>query len=149
MSAAAISVRTIIRDTIIAMLESRKNQSIARIASFSVSPRFLTQLETKQANTYCVIVTDEAFQEVTHGRRDASLTVKLVVYAYDTKDPRAPLDAMIEDAYEVMSSLQQHADMSSLIWHVSPESITTDEATTDAGPWAQALCTWTLQHRRS
>ena len=46
-----------------------------------MSPRYLTEQETKQANTYCVIVTDESFQTTNHGRRDASLNVKLVIYA--------------------------------------------------------------------
>lgn len=149
MSAPTVSPRTIIRDTIIRALETRKNQSLSRIQSFAVSPRYLTEQETKQSNTYCVIVTDEGFQAVTHGRHDANLTVKLVLYAYDTKDPRVPLDAMIEDSYDVMSGLQQHPDMQDKIWQVMPESITTDEATTAAGPWAQALCQWSLQHRRS
>lgn len=149
MSEPTISIRTLIRDTIIRSLESRKQQSVLRAPSFAVSPRYLTEQETKQANTYCVIVTDESFQTTNHGRRDASLNVKLVIYAYDTKDPRAPLDAMIEDAHDVMSGLQQLPDMQDKVWQVTPESITTDESTTAAGPWAQAIFIWALQHRRS
>lgn len=149
MSAPSVSTRTIIRDTIMRSLENRKNQSLARVPSFAVSPRYLTEQETKQANTYCVIVTDEAFQTSTHGKRDASLTVKFVIYAYDTKDPRPALDAMIEDADDVMAVLQQHADLQDKIWQVTPESLTTDESTTAAGPWAQAIFNWALQHRRS
>lgn len=149
MSAPAVSTRTIIRDTVMQVLESRKGQTVCRVKSFAVSPRFLTEQETKQANTYCVIVTDEDITVSRQSQRDISATVKLVLYAHDTKDPRAVLDAMIEDIYEVMLGSAGHADLRDLVWQVMPETLTTDEATTAAGPWAQALWTWTLKFSRA
>lgn len=149
MSAPSVSTRTIVRDTVMQMLESRKGQSILRVKAFAVSNRFLSEQETKQANTYCVIVTDEAIEGATQRARDSRLTLKLVLYAYDTKDPHGVLDAMIEDVHDLMQGLDDHADVTDLISSVRPESITADEATTAAGPWAQALCIWTLTHRRA
>lgn len=149
MSAPAVSTRTIIRDTVMQQLAVRKGQASVRVKAFAVSPRFLTEQETKQANTYCVVVTDEQMQGFTQAKRDASLTLKLVLYAYDTADPRAVLDAMIEDAHDIVMGLASHPDLQGLVWNIKPDSITTDEATTAAGPWAQALCRWTVQHSRA
>jgi hypothetical protein len=149
MIALATSPRTILRDACIEQLLARKNQSSARVKSFAVSPRYLTEQETKQANTYCVLVTDEQLQDFTHQTRDASVTLKLVLYAYDTSDSRALLDAMIEDAHDVVRGLRNQAELADQIWKITLDSITTDEATTAAGPWAQAICQWIVRLSRA
>lgn len=149
MSAPAVSTRTIIRDTVMQMLESRKGQSICRVKKYAVSPNFLNEQETKQANTYCVIATDEEISADGHGSRDVGLTLKMVLYARDTNDQHAVLDAMIEDAHELMLGLQSQADLRGLVWNVEPNGLTTDEATTAAKDWTQAVCLWTVRFSRA
>lgn len=144
-----MSIRTLVRDTVMQQLLARKSQASVRVKAFGVSPRFLMEQETKQANTYCVIVTDETVQGFTQRQRESSLTLKLVLYAYDATDPRAVLDAMIEDAYEIVMGITTQPALQGLVWNIKPDSITTDEATSAAGPWAQALCQWTVQHSRA
>lgn len=149
MTAPSTSPRTVIRDTIMSILETRKNQSLSRIQSFAVSPKYLAPSELKQANTYCVIATDEDFRRTTQSFEDSELTVKIVMYAMDTKDPRTPLDAMIEDAFDAMTGLSAHPDVRGTLSQVQPESLVTNESTTDAEHIGQAVFAWTLQHRRS
>lgn len=149
MTTLSTSPRTLIRDAIMSMLETRKNQALSRIQSFAVSPKFLSPPELTQSNTYCVIATDEAFQRSTHSVDESELTIKLVIYAKDTKDPRAPLDAMIEDARDAMTGLIGHPDVRGVVSRVVPESIATNESTTDAEHLAQAVFVWTIQQRRS
>lgn len=149
MSAPAVSVRTIIRDAVIQTLESRKGQSLVRVKSFAVSNRFLTEQETKQANTYCVIMTDEDPGSMTQQGRSFDATLKVVAYAYDAKDPHAVLNAMIEDLYEAMADMGNHADLRALIEQVTVGGLTTDEATTAAGSWTQAIRTWTFNFSRA
>jgi hypothetical protein len=149
MIALATSPRTILRDACILQLIARKNQASARVRSFAVSPRYLTEQETKQANTYCVIVTDEQTQGFSHATHDVSVTLKLVLYAHDAEDPRGTLDGMIEDAHDVVRGLRNQADVASQLWNIMPDTVTTDEATTAAGPWAQAVCVWTVRVSRA
>lgn len=149
MSAPELSTRTVLRNTAIQLLEARKGQSVVRVPSFAVSPRFLLEQETNQANTYCVLVTDEQVEAFTQTRRLSRLTLRIVVYAHDTKDPRAVLDAMIEDAHELVATLAEQAALQGRVWQFTPIEIITDDSTTAAGPWARALCQWTAQHSRA
>ncbi len=146
-----VSTRTLVRDAVIRILTSRKKDAQARVPEFAVSPRFLTEQETNQKHTYCVIVTDEQVDAGSSSQRARgfALTVKLVCYAYDQTDPHAVLDAMIEDAAEAMGLLVVQPELRGLVWHVVPESITTDEGTTAALPWGQAVCQWSASHARA
>lgn len=149
MSTPPTSTRTIVRDTVMQALELRKGQSLVRVKSYAVSNRFLAEQETTQANTYCVVVTDEEPGSMTQRSRDFRATLKVVTYAYDTKDPHAVLNAMIEDLYELMAGIGRHADLRDVIEQVTVEGMTTDEATTAAGPRAQAIRTWAFTFSRA
>lgn len=148
MTALATSPRTILRNTVMEQFLARKNQASVRVKTFAVSPNYLVEQETKQAHTYCVLVTDEQIQHFTMTQFDSSATLKLVLYAHDPADPRSILDAMIEDALDVVRGLMRH-DLSRQTWKITPDSISTDEATTAAGPWAQAVCQWTVRLSRA
>jgi hypothetical protein len=147
-STPSISVRTTLRDTVMEVLLALKGQSVVRVKSFAVSNRFLVEQETKQANTYCVIVTDEEPGSMTQRSRDFRATLKIIAYAYDTKDPHSVLDAMIEDLYESMAGIGRHPDLVHVIQQVTVEGLTTDEATTAADSWAQAVRTWSFTFSR-
>ncbi len=141
------SDRTIIRDALISAFNTRKANGAGRITPFSVSPRYLLESESTTKNTYCVIITDESREANTLGQDDYSITVKIVVYAYDTKDPRAVLDGMIEDAIETVRG--EAEGLKATAWKLALADITTDEGTTEAGPWAQAVLRWQAYHRRA
>jgi hypothetical protein len=148
---AAVSTRTLVRDAVIRILTSRKKDAQVRVAEFAVSPRFLSEQETNQKHTYCVIITDEQVDTASSSQRARgfAITVKIVCYAYDQADPHAVLDAMIEDAAAAMGLLVTQPELRGLVWHVVPESITTDEGTTAALPWGQAVCQWSARHARA
>jgi hypothetical protein len=148
-STLSTSVRTLVVNTVLSILESRKDKSVSRVSSFDLSKKYLTTDQTKTRNTYCVLVSEESPQGFTQVQRDWKLELKIVCYAHHADEPHPILDAMIEDLQEAMSLLLRHADVSGKIWNLLPASITSDERTTEAGPWAQAVCTWTLDHGRA
>jgi hypothetical protein len=140
------SHRTIARDAIVTCLEQLKAGGAARVKEFAVSLRYLTEQETSGKTTYCVVITDESGNPQTLERDSWDMTALIVLYAYDTRDPRARLDAAIEDVSEAV--LQLAATLKDAIWKLKLTEITTDEGTTAAGPWAQAVTRWSLSHRR-
>lgn len=150
MSDLAVSHRTILRDAIVSVLEDRKKEtSLCRVPAYQISTKWLGPNESKQAHTYCVVVSEETRDGGTQRQRDWKLEVKLICLANDSTDPHPVLDAMIEDAQEVMETVRTHAALQGILWDLSPEQITPDEATVEAGPWGQAVCSWMMRHRRS
>lgn len=141
------SPRTVIRDRIISEFQVLGKSGAGRVPEFETSPRWLSVDETKRASTYCVVVTDETPQKQTHQHDLYELTGVVVLYANDTKDARAKLDLMIEDAIEVLrrafESLRQ-----AYILTASIETVTTTEASTAEDDWPQAVIRWTVRHRR-
>ena len=146
MTTPAISTRTVVRDAIVLALGNLKGQSTARNKTFAVSLRYLTETETKQATTYCVVCTNEQGVAQTQQHATWDLTVLIVIWAYDTNDPRAKLDACLEDVYETMLLVQ--ATMRDVVWKMTLGDIQTDDGTTAAGDWAQGIQRWTISHRR-
>lgn len=149
MSTLTTSVRTIVVNTVLSILESRKDKSVSRVTSFDLSKKYLTTDQTKTRHTYCVLVSEEQYQEHTQTKRGWKLELKIVCYAHHADEPHPILDAMIEDVQEAVSLLLQHEDIRGQVWNLTPVSITSDERTTEAGPWAQAVCVWTLDHARA
>lgn len=140
------STRTLVRDALAKGFENLKRAGTGRVKDFAISLRWIHEQESIQSNTVCIVTTDETrtAQTLTHDAYDLQATV--VLYVNDPTDPRAMLDAMIEDAIEtvwlVAPSLKEWA------WNFTLSEITTDDATKAAGPWAQALLRWAVSHRR-
>lgn len=144
----SISPRTIVRDTILDVLATRTDKSMVRVPNFSTSQKYLNAQESKTGNTYCVIVTDESPTPSTFTSKNWSMQVKIVCYANHPTDPHGIIDAMIEDLNETMALVRTHGSLHGVISRMDPEGITADERTTEAGPWGQAVCTWTMDHER-
>jgi|CXWL01.1.fsa_nt_gi hypothetical protein len=142
-----MSTRTVVRDRIVAEFETMKEARSGRVTEFDVSLRWLTETETKRGGTYCVIVTDE--QRTSQTLRDDAyqLSGAVVLYAQDSKDARAKMDLMIEDALDVLRRAFQ--SLQGEIQKAAVESITTTEASTAEGDWPQAVIRWSAVHRRA
>ena len=147
MSTPPVSDRTLVRDAVVAVLDSRKGGDGVREKSFDVSTNYLAVEECKRFPTYCVIVTDETPSSFTQRQIDCLMTVTLVIYAKHDRDVRAMLDACIEDAYDAMLLVQDR--MESAAWKLTLRNLTTDEGTTIATPHAQAVQQWTCHHGRA
>ena len=141
-----MSHRTQIRDEIVNEFGKLKATEAGRVSDFDISTIWLTETETKQACTYCVIVTDEERTAGTLENDIYQLTGKVVLYAYDTKDARAKLDLMIEDAIDVLR--RAFGAVGSWLQMAHPESVTTSEGSSIEGDWPQAVIRWTATHRR-
>lgn len=141
-----MSVRTIIRDAVLAQFAALKTSGGGRVKEFAFSPRYLSAEEARTSTTYCVVVTDESRTPHTLSLDAWDATLLCILYAYDTKDPRAKLDLCIEDAIEQV--LRVGLAMKAQAWTVRLDEISTDEGTTAAGPWAQAILRWSVGHRR-
>lgn len=139
------STRTLVRDAVVAAFEAARDAEPG-VRAFEVSVRWLHEQETAQHSTYCILTTDETCTVQTLQHDNYELTIIQVLYAYDTRDPRAKLDGMIEDAMRITRAAA-HA-LKDVVWRQRPDSITTDDATTAAGSWAQAVLRWTVSHRR-
>lgn len=141
------STRTIVRDAIVAEFTAMKTAGQARVPEFDIRTRWLNEQETKQLSTYCIVATDETRAPQTQRHDNYDLTAVVVIYAHDAVDPRAKLDAMIEDA--IGAVLQAARNLKEWVWKLVLDEITADEGTTAAGPWAQAVLRWTVSHRRT
>jgi hypothetical protein len=141
------SVRTQVRDGIVEALQTLLRQGAARHRDFAVSLTYDTVEECTKWPTYCVIVTDETLTEQTLRHLGSELNVLTVLYVRDTKDPRAALDAAIEDVYEAVAGWCEQAR--GLIWKWRLAELSTDEGTRIAKPHAQAVLRWSLAHRRA
>lgn len=148
MSTPPKSPRTMVRDTVMSVLNSRTDKSIARVSAFKVSKKFLNAQETGGGNTYCVLITDEDPEKHTHGAYAYAMTLKIVIYANHSEDPHTIVDGMIEDLIEAMGVVRNHADLDEIVFNIRPDVITSDDRTTEAGPWGQAVCTWKMDHTR-
>ena len=143
-----ISPRTVVRNTIVAVLENRKGNANVRVQTYAISKKYLNAQEATQDNTYCVIVTDELREPSTFQNENWKMMLKIVCYANDPTDPHAIIDAMVEDLIETMSLVNGRTELAGIAWKMTPVSISSDERTTDAGPWGQAVCEWTMDHER-
>lgn len=148
MSLPPVSARTLVRDAVVQGFQSRQDTSLARVQKFGVSLKYLNPQETKQGNTYCILMSEETPERHTQTQRNWQMEMKIVCYANHPEDPHAIIDAMIEDAQDAMSLMREHQTVKDLVWNVRPVSITVDERTTEAGPWGQAVCTWMMDHCR-
>lgn len=142
-----MSTRTLVRDRIVQEFQALKQSGVGRVPEFDISLRWLTETETKRAGTYCVIVTDEQRSGQTLQADAYQLSGAVVLYAQDTKDARAKMDLMIEDALEVLRRAFQA--LSGTIQKAAVESVTTTEASTAEGDWPQAVIRWSAVHRRA
>lgn len=140
------SPRTLVRDAIAAALTAVQKGGEARAPEYAVSLRYLTEQECNGKTTYCVVITDETATRQTMQKDQWDMTALVVLYAYDTKDPRAKLDAAIEDVIEALVPLTE--TLRSVVSALALTEVTTDEGTTAAGPWAQAVLRWRLSHQR-
>lgn len=141
-----MSTRTVVRDRIVAEFQVLKENESGRVQEFDVSVRWLAPDETKRAATYCVVVTDESLSPDTQQSDEYELTGVLVLYAHDTKDARAKLDLMIEDALDVLR--RSFRRLNGTIRGASIESITTTEASKAEDDWPQAVMRWKATHER-
>lgn len=136
-----------VRDGIVAEFETMQAAGSGRVQEFDISLRWLTETETKRASTYCIIVTDE--QRTSHTLHDDAyqLSGVIVLYAQDTRDARAKIDLMLEDAIEVLR--RAFHGMASVLQKASVESITTSEGSTAEAYWTQGVIRWSGVHRRA
>lgn len=141
-----MSIRTVVRDRIASEFAVLFNLESGRVPEFDISLRWLGADETKRASTYCVIVTDETRTAGTLTHDNFLLMGAVVLYAHDTRDPRAKLDLMIEDALEALR--RSFRSLGALIERASVEEVKTSEASSAEGEWPQAVIRWTALHRR-
>lgn len=141
------SPRTTLRNAILAAFNQRENTDAMRIQAYDVILNYLSEEQVTQAVTYCVVVTDEMPTTQTMQKDDCLMTALIVIYIKDTGDSRAKLDAAIEDAYETVLTVQ--GTLREIVWKLKLENITTDEGTTIARPYAQAVQRWSAHHRRA
>lgn len=146
MSALATSVRTLVRDAVMAELTALKGSDRARVKAFDVSMNFLSADELKQNITYCVVVTDESMTSQTLTKRDSVLSLVLVLYVREQTDLRAKLDAAIEDVYEALLLVRER--LNGEVSHLQLNELTTDDNTTAVKGVAQAVQRWTCRHQR-
>ncbi|MCS6289429.1 MAG: hypothetical protein H8K10_10675 [Nitrospira sp.] len=146
MSAPTVSVRTQVRDLFLQALLNLKNWPTVREPSFDVSPKYLEAGECKTFPTYCVVATDERIESQTLEHMSCTLTLLVVIYAKDDTDPRARLDAALEDAYEALLGVK--ARQPDTMWKLDLEDVTTDEGARSSHPYAQAQLRWSVRHRR-
>ncbi len=143
-----VSQRTIVRDAILAVLDTRKDKQSVRVSQFNTSKRYLNAQETTKGNTYCVIVGDESPSGRAMQSEKWDMEVKIVCYANHADDPHAIVDAMIEDAQDAMMMVRDQLRTDHIVRDIESVSITPDERTTEALPWGQAVRTWTVSHER-
>lgn len=141
------SHRTVLRDAILGAFQTRKHTESMRCPIYDAVPYFLTAEEVKRDVTHCVVVTDEAPTPSTMRDDDCVMTVLVVTYVRDDKDARTVLDAALEDAWETVLSVQ--SQLKETVWKVKLDEITTDDGTTIAKPYAQAVARWRATHRRA
>lgn len=148
-TATQISSRTLIRDAIVSAFELSQGSPDRRVPEYGVSLKYLTESELKQAAVYCVIVSDEARAEGNSFQRDmVAATVKLILWANDTADARGKLDSMIEDACETLRTALSTLRQDKVIVSGMLDEIQSDEATTAAGPLAQAVMRLSVTYQR-
>ena len=140
------SVRTIIRDGVVQALTTLKQTQAARLPNFTISLTYDQVEDCKTFPTYCVVVTDEQVEAHSLTHMDCVSTLLTVLYVQDQKDPRAKLDAAIEDVYEAVMRWGQ-SNLAS-VWRMVCSEVTTDEGTRIAKPNAQAVLRWQLHYRR-
>lgn len=143
--AAALSLRTQVRDIIVAALGMIDQMQTVRVKGAEIVTDYLQEGEIKKAASYGVIVTNEELSFQTQGASDVSLTVLITVYVRSEQDRRAMLDASLEDIWEVLRSGQL---VKSVIPQLRLDSIETDEAATSAKPYAQAVMRWSARGLR-
>lgn len=141
-----LSTRTLVRDAIVKGFDNLKRAGTGRVKDFAISLRWLHEQDTLQSNTVCIVTTDETRSPQTLLQDTYDLQTTVVLYVNTPTDPRAVLDAMIEDAIETVTLVAPA--LKEWAWNFTLTEITTDDATKAAGPWAQALLRWAVSHRR-
>ncbi len=149
MSQPTSSVRTAVRDAVMQTLDRRRRQDGVRVPEYDVRPIWATLEECERFPTYCVLVTDEQAGERSQRDVESLLTVKLVVYAKDEKDPRRVLDAALEDVHEALLSVRNQLIEQAIAWNLAWIETTADEGTSVAHPHAQAMVRWHCQFHRA
>jgi hypothetical protein len=147
MSTAPMSHRTVVRNVVMETLTNRVGDVGMRLPQFDVAANYLSPEECKRFPTYCVVVTDETPAVFTLQQIDCALLVMLVLYVRHETDVRAMLDAAIEDVYDTMLLVEQ--SLIGTVWQMALTTLTTDESTTIAKPYAQAVQRWSCHHGRS
>lgn len=142
-----VSPRTLLRNAIVAAFTARKGTDAMRLPEYAVSTNYLSEEQVTNNVTYCVVVTDETLTAQTMSKDDCAMTVLIVIYFKGDADPRAKLDMAIEDAYETVLTVQPA--LKETVWKLKLEEFTTDEGTTIAKPYAQAVQRWSAHHRRA
>jgi|CXWL01.1.fsa_nt_gi hypothetical protein len=143
----AISTRTVVRDAVVQALRGRLTDPQVRMRTYDISQNYLTAQECKRFPTYCVVVSDESPGALTLTAREFQMVVLLVLYVRDEDDTRAVLDAVIEDVYETMLTVQR--GLGAAGWKLVLESLSSDEGTTIANPHAQCVQRWICHHSRA
>jgi hypothetical protein len=82
------SIRTQVRDAIVAALESLKSSDSARLKKPEISLYYDAIEDVKTFPTYCVVCTNETITSQTQGAADVELEVLVIVYVKDDKDAR-------------------------------------------------------------
>lgn len=140
-----VSIRTQVRDAFVAALKTIDASPTVRQPGGQVVTNYLAVDELRKYPTYCVVVTHEDLTVETQMVADVRLEVMVVIYARDESDVRAALDGAIEDAWDAIRIGQLVQGVSAL---VELKTIETDEGTTIAKPFAQAVMKWTAHVRR-
>jgi hypothetical protein len=144
-----LTVRTAIRDAAMAALDSiNTNKSGVYYSKQAfVSPTFDEETQCVGFPTFCVILTDEDLVHDMMSGATVQGKLMVIVYAKSEDDPRKALDQALQDAVRAMSN--DPGLRAPLVQRIQLDSITTDEATRMAKPFAQAVMTWTVQFSRS
>ncbi len=140
-----LSIRTQVRDAIVAALQTIDATPTVRQPGAQILTHYAEVGEIKKSPTLCVIVTNEEVDVRVQMHAEVTLSILVVLYVRSETDVRAALDAAIEDVWEVLRSGQL---VKAVVSQLRLDSIDTDEGTTSAKPFAQAVMRWSAQIRR-
>lgn len=144
------SLRTVLRDRWLAALRQIGPTDKAGGYRSKVAPEILSAwVEYDQVTKYpaiCVVVTSEDYEHDRMHGLSCVVLIKLIGYVHDAKDCRAKLDELIEDVFTCYARNQPQLSADTESFEL--ESLTTDEGTQIAQPFAQFIMTWQVKFTR-
>lgn len=148
MSEPAVSKRTQIRDAFFNALAqiSTANASRAYRTTATVEKLWLQYDQFVRYPGLCVIVTDEQVASDSHQSFRSECDVKIVGYSSNDKDPRAALDAIIEDTLEALS--RNDESIRSIVSGLQLEEIACDDGAEVSKPFGKFVMTWKCSFTR-
>ena len=141
------SPRTAIRDLVVAELDTIATSDPSQ--QWNTTPEvhryWVEHDQVTQYPALCVIFTDETFKKDRMQGIVSDGKMKIVGYTRDDQDARAVLDKLIDD---VILKLSTSNALGAIVENLMMDSVSTDDGTQLAKPFAQFVMVWTFQFQR-